>query len=328
MAWSQTLAERVFPFLQWRRNLNAATIRADALAGLVSAVVVIPQGIAFATLAGMPPQYGLYLAMVPAVIAALWGSSWHAVSGPTTAVSLLVFATLAPLAVPGSPEYIALALTLSFIAGVIMVALGLARLGALVNFISHTVVVGFTAGAGLLIAASQLHNFFGIDLPRGHSFVQTLLAFGSRVSEIEPLVAGLSLFTLVAGLAARRWMRKVHYMIVALVAGSLAGYALNVWLGAERTNLTLIGKVPSPLPPLSVPELSFDTVQQLFGIAISVTLLGLAEAISIARAIALRSGQRIDANQEFIGQGLSNIAASFFSGYPSSASLNRSGLNY
>jgi SulP family sulfate permease len=276
----------------------------------------------------MPAQYGLYLAMVPAVVAALWGSSWHAVSGPTTAVSILVFATLSPLAAPGSPEYIRLALTLSFMSGVFMLGLGLARLGALVNFISHTVVVGFTAGAGLLIAASQLRNFFGIDLPRGHSFVQSLWTFGLRISEVEPLVAAVSLFTLFTGLAARRWLVKIPYMIVALVTGSAFGYGLNAWLGAERTGLVLIGQVPSPLPPLSAPELSFDSVQQLFGIAVSVTLLGLAEAISIARAIALRSGQRIDANQEFIGQGLANIAAGFFSGYPSSASLNRSGLNY
>jgi SulP family sulfate permease len=319
---------QLFPFLRWWPEVTAQTLRADALAALVSAIIVIPQGVAFATLAGLPAQYGLYLAMVPAVVAALWGSSWHAVSGPTTAVSLLVFATLSPMAAPGSPEYISLVLTLSFLAGVIMLVLGVARLGVLVNFISHTVVVGFTAGAGLLIVASQLRNFFGVELPRGHSFVETIWAFAHQLGDTQPVVAGVAVFTLAVGFATRRWFKRVPYMIVALVAGSFLAYLLNLQLGPERTGLALVGAVPDPLPPLSAPELSLDTFGQLLGIALSITVLGLTEAISIARAIALRSGQRIDANQEFIGQGLSNIAASFFSGYPSSASLNRSGVNF
>ena len=135
---------RIFPFLAWWRDIDRKVLRADATAALIGAIVVVPQGVAFATLAGMPPQYGLYCAMVPAVIAALFGSSRHAVTGPTNAVSLFVFATVAPLAAPGSQQYIALVITLSFMAGVLMLAMGLARLGRLVNFVSHTVVVGFT----------------------------------------------------------------------------------------------------------------------------------------------------------------------------------------
>jgi len=150
--------QRLFPFLAWWPMVNRQTLRADATAGLISAIVVLPQGVAFATLAGMPPEYGLYCAMVPALIAALFSSSWHAVSGPTNAVSLFVFATVSPLAAPGSGEYISLVLTLSFMAGAMMLAMGMLRLGRLVNFISHTVVVGFTAGAGTLIFAAQLRN--------------------------------------------------------------------------------------------------------------------------------------------------------------------------
>ena len=319
---------RFFPFLAWLRGIRPDTLRADAIAGLVSAIVVIPQGVAFATLAGMPPQYGLYLAMVPAVVAALWGSSRQAVSGPTTAVSLFVFATLSPLAAPGSPEYVQLALTLSLMAGAMMLILGLARLGTLVNFISHTVVVGFTAGAGLLIGASQLRNFFGVDMPRGHSFAHTIWSFMQHVAETNLLVLVVSVFTLIIGVAARRRFRRVPYMVVALLCGSVLGVVLNSVFGTDQSGIRFVGQVPSPLPPLSLPAFSADTMRQLFGIALSVTVLGLAEAISIGRAIALKTGQRIDANQEFIGQGLANIAASFFSGYPSSASLNRSGLNH
>jgi SulP family sulfate permease len=318
----------VLPFLRWWPDVDAQTLRADAVAGLIGAILVIPQGLAFATLAGMPAEYGLYLSMVPAVVAALWGSSWHAVSGPTTAVSLLVFATLSPLAVPGSPEYIRLALTLSFLSGAMLLALGVARLGGLVNFISSTVVVGFTAGAGLLIAESQLSNFLGLDLPRAGSFLHAVYALLLHVSESRPLVLAVSLFTLAVAVASRRWLRKLPYMIVALIAGSAFAFVLNALLGPERAALALIGKVPGPLPPLSAPVLSFDALRSLAGVAVSITLLSIAQAIPIARAIATRSGQRIDANQELIGQGLSNLAASFFSGYPSSASLNRTGANF
>ncbi|MGD9951960.1 MAG: SulP family inorganic anion transporter [Burkholderiales bacterium] len=319
---------RFLPFLAWWPRVNRGTLRADAAAALISAIVVLPQGVAFATLAGMPPEYGLYCAMVPAVVAAFFGSSWHAVSGPTNAVSLYVFATLAPLALPGSTQYVGYALTLAFMAGAIMLAMGLLRLGRVVNFVSHSVVVGFTAGAAVLIVASQLKNFFGLDLPPSSAFLHTLRAFLSRILEFEPWVVAVGVITLASGILARRYAPRLPFMIVALAVGGLAAFALNHWLGPEQTGIRTIGRLAGALPPLSAPDLSADTLTTLMGIAVGVTLLSLTEAMSIARAVALKSGQRIDANQEFIGQGLSNMAASFFSGYPSSASFNRSGLNY
>jgi SulP family sulfate permease len=319
---------RLLPFLAWWPRVNRTTLRADATAALIGAIVVLPQGVAFATLAGLPPVYGLYCAMVPAVVAAFFGSSWHAVSGPTNAISLYVFATLASLAAPGSPQYISLALTLAFMSGAIMLSMGLLRLGRLVNFVSHSVVVGFTAGAAVLIVASQLKNFFGLELPASSAFLTTLRAFLSQLLELKPWVVLVGGVTLAAGVLARRYVRKLPYMIVALVAGGVVGYGLNLWLGAEHTGIRTIGRLAGALPPLSAPDLSADTLKALLGIAVGVTLLSLTEAMSIARAVALKSGQRIDANQEFVGQGLSNVAASFFSGYPSSASFNRSGLNY
>ena len=318
----------VFPFLRWWPRVNAETLRADALAGLVGAIVVLPQGVAFATLAGMPPEYGLYSAMVSAIVAALFGSSWHAVTGPTNAVSLIVFATIAPLAEPGSPHFVSLVLTLSFMSGAMMLGMGLLRLGTLVNFISHTVVVGFTAGAGLLIFASQLRNFFGVDIERGLSFFKTIETFALELAETQPHVLLVGTTTLAAGLLARRYVPKIPYMIVAMLAGSLLAFALNRALGAEHTGILTLGALPGALPPLSHPDFTLENMRKLLSIAVAVTVLGLTEAMSISRAIALKSGQRIDGNQEFIGQGLANIVASFFSGYPSSASFNRSGLNY
>lgn len=319
---------RYLPFLRWWPQVNRDTLRADLLAGLVGAIVVLPQGVAFATLAGLPPAYGLYAAMIPTAIAALFGSSLHAVTGPTNAVSLVVVATLASLAVPGSPEYVTLALTLSFLCGAMMLAMGLARLGVLANFISHTVVVGFTAGAALLIVASQLGNFFGLDLPRGASFLGTLRAFLAHVAELDPRAVLVGAATLAAGLLARRLAPKIPYMIVAMIAGSLVALALDRVLGETASAIRTLGALPSALPALSQPRFSLDTVQKLAGIAVAITVLVLTEAMSIARSIALRSGQRIDGNQEFIGQGLANVAASFFSAYPVAASFNRSGINY
>src|SRR5512134_3075562 len=178
-------AARLFPFLRWLPLVGKATLRADALAGLTGAIVVLPQAVAFATLAGLPPQYGLYAAMVPAIVAALFGSSWHLVSGPTNVISIFLFASLAPLAEPGSDDYIRLVLTLTFLVGVMQLAMGLARMGALVNFISQTVVISFTAGAACLIFASQIGHFFGLEIPSGSSFARTLHDFAYALGDIN-----------------------------------------------------------------------------------------------------------------------------------------------
>src|SRR5512139_2220909 len=176
---------RIFPFLAWWPQVTRANLRDDLLAGLTGALIVLPQGVAFATIAGLPPQYGLYAAMVPAIIAALFGSSWHLVSGPTTAISIAVFAAMSPLADPGSPQFVSMVLTLTFFTGLFQLILGLARMGVLVNFISHTVVIGFTAGAALLIAASQVKNFFGIAIERGAHFHVVIEQFIEQFGSIN-----------------------------------------------------------------------------------------------------------------------------------------------
>ncbi|MBI4191672.1 MAG: SulP family inorganic anion transporter [Betaproteobacteria bacterium] len=298
------------------------------MAGLVGAVIVLPQGVAFATLAGMPPQYGLYAAMVPAVIAALFGSSWHLISGPTNAISIVVFASMSVVAEPGSAGYIKLVLTLTLLTGVLQLAMGLARMGALVNFISHTVVIGFTAGAALLIFAAQLGNSFGVPIAHSASFAETLHQFIVHFDDISLYVTAVSAVTLLSAMVVRRYWPKFPYMIVAMLAGSAFAAALNARFGAATTGITTLGALPQALPLLSAPDLSFDAIRKTLPIALAVTILGLTEAISIARAIAVKSGQRIDGTQEFIGQGLSNLVGSFFSSYASSGSFNRSGVNY
>jgi SulP family sulfate permease len=319
------LALKVLPFLAWRHRVNRDTLRRDLLAGLVAAVMVLPQGVAFATLAGMPPEYGLYGAMLPAIVGALWGSSWHLVSGPTNATSLMVFATVGALAVPFTPTYVSLVLTLNLMVGVMKLGLGIARLGSLVNFISSAVVIGFTAGAGLLIIGAQLRNFFGIAVPQQASFILGVRDFVTHLDETNPAVVAVGLFTLAAALAGKRWWPRVPYMLTGIVLGAVLAVLLAL---LNIAHVPTIGALPSAVPPLSAPDMSLQTWQTLAPIALALMVIGLSEAISSARAVALKSGQRIDGNQEFIGQGLANIVGSFTSSYPTSGSFNRTGANY
>ncbi len=315
------------PPLNWWHLVTKETIKLDFMAGLTGAIVVIPQGMAFATIAGMPPIYGLYAGMIPAMIAAFFGSSWHLVSGPTTAASIVLFSLLSPLAEPGSAAYVQLAITMTLLVGLTEFALGLMRMGVLVNFISHSVVIGFTSGAAILIASNQVQNFFGVPIPKGSHFYETLTIFFNHIDNINPFMLTVSGTTLLSGLIIRRFWPRIPYMIIALALGSLTALAIDFFLG-KPSGITYVGSLSGTLPPLSMPDFSLSTLRALAPGVLAVTILALTEAISIARAMALRSGQSINANQEFLSQGLSNMAGSFFSSYVATGSFNRSGLNY
>jgi SulP family sulfate permease len=318
---SPTQTPRIEP---WWRRLTRDTLQQDLLAGLTGAVIVLPQSVALALLAGLPVEYGLYTAIVPVIIAALFGSSHHLVSGPTTAISIVVFATLAPLATPGSESYITLALTLTLAVGLFQVALGVARLGALVNFISHTVIVGFTAGAAILIVTSQLQHIFGVWLPRNEPFLTTWSQVLEKLPQSNLHTLAITFATLISAALFGRFLPRWPNLLLAMLVGALLGFLL----GGEVTGIHLVGALPSSLPPLSLPDFSLQTWQQITSGALAIAILGLMEAVSIARSIANQSHQRHNANQEFIGQGLSNIVGSLFSSYASSGSFTRSGLNY
>ncbi len=318
----------LFPFLDWWPRVTRDNLRHDFLAGLTGAIVVLPQGVAFAVIAGMPPEYGLYTAMVPAIIAALFGSSWHLVSGPTTAASLVLFASLSALAEPGSADYVTLAITLTFMVGVTQMVMGFAKLGTLVNFISHSVVIGFTAGAAILIATNQIKHFFGVSIPRGLHFHEVLGVFVQHLGEINPYVAAVGVATLASGILIKSLFPRIPYMIVAMLAGSAVAYALNQYYGEAVTGISTVGALAASLPGLSSPDFSLETIKSLAPAVLATTLLALTEAVSIARSLAVRSGQHLDGNREFIGQGLSNLVGSFFSAYIATGSFNRSGVNY
>lgn len=321
-------SNQYLPFMRWGRRLDKSTVQADFLAGLTGAAIVLPQGVAFATIAGMPPEYGLYAGMVPAIIAALFGSSRHLVSGPTTAASIVMFTALSTLAVPGSSEYISLALTLTFMVGVIQLLMGIARLGELVNFISHSVIVGFTAGAATLIAAKQARHFLGIEAPSGKNLWTTLQALWENIHTIHPWATLVAMATLLTGALIPKIFPKFPAMIAALLVGSLVAVILNNSMGEAVSGIHMVGALPKQFPPLSSPTLDIDTLRTLVPLALAMTLFALTEAVSIARSIAIKSGQAISGNQEFIGQGLSNIVGSFFSAYVATGSFNRSAANY
>ena len=320
----QLALSRIFPFLSWWPLVNRRSLRADVLAGLTGAVIVLPQGVAFATIAGLPPVYGLYTAMVTPIVAGLFGSSRHLISGPTTAISIVVFSTVSNHATPGTEEFVQMALTLTLFAGIYQFVFGLARLGSLVNFVSHTVVIGFTAGAAILIATSQLKHVLGIKIPAGHSFTDAWLFVIENLGHINYTVFSVALVTLVVALLIKKFVPVLPNLLIGMIAGSVLAY----YLGGEAAGLKMIGAIPSDLPPFSVPDVDLDILQEIGANAFAVALLGLIEAVSISRAIASKSHQRIDGNQEFIGQGLSNIVGSFFSSYAGSGSFTRSGINY
>lgn len=318
------LASMLFPMRHWLPQVTPATVRADFWAGLTGAVMVLPQGIAFALIAGLPPEFGLYSAIVVQLLAGLFGSSWHMVSGPTVALSIVIPGIIAPYAVPGSPQYIGLSLTVMMLVGIIQLSFGLFRLGSLVNFISHTVIIGFTAGAGFLIIMSQLPAFFGHSAERGLSLFERFSAIGEMAMSPHWPSLAVALVTLAVAIAVRRIRPRAPHMLLGMISGTLFGLAI----GASDKGVAMLGALPSALPQFTLPDMPFQTLTNLLPSAFALALLGLIEAVSIARSIAIRSHQRIDGNQEFFGQGLSNIVGSCCSCYVGSGSFNRSAINY
>lgn len=307
------------------RSYDRSSLRPDIMAGLTVAVVMLPQAIAYALIAELPPQVGLYAAIIASIVGAFWGSSSHLNTGPTNAASLLVLSTLITIAVPGTPEYVLAAGLMAVVIGVIRLVMGLARLGVLVNFVSDSVVIGFTAGAGILISINQLSHVLRVDVPSSPSFYVTLQNLSASISQTHVLSVLITLLTVTTIVALRRWRPRWPSALLGMV---VAGLSVALF-GLDEQGVRVLGELPRGLPPLTaVPIFDFELINQMSTGILAAAAIGLVEAMSIARAIAAQSGEYIDSNQEFVGQGLSNIAAGFFSGYTCSGSFTRSALNY
>jgi len=305
------------------RAYQRANLQPDMLAGLTVAVVLLPQAIVFSLLAGLPPQMGIYTAVMAGIVGALWGSSSHLNSGPTNSASVLVLSILAPLAAPGTPPFMAAAGVLAVMAGLLRIAMGLARLGILVNFVSDSVIVGFTAGAGVLVAVGEVRHLLRLDFsPSG--LLDNVLKLAQTASQTHPLSLALGLGAAGLILALKRLDRRLPGPLIALLLAGLVVALFNL----AAAGVKIIGQLPGGFPPLAhLPLLDLELIGHLSTGALAVAAIGLVEATSIARSIASQSGERLNSNQEFVGQGMANIAAGLFSGYPASGSFNRSALN-
>jgi len=302
-----------------------AFLRPDLVAGLTVAVVLLPQAIAYAMIAELPPQMGLYAAIVAAIVGAFWGSSQHLHTGPTNAASLLVLASLLTVARPGTPEFLAAAGYMAIIVGVCRLAMGLLRMGVLVNFVADSVIVGFTAGAGLLISVNQLRHLLRLDIASSPEMAETLKNLYGEISGIHlpSLALGLGVIVVIALL--KRFRPQLPGALIAMVLAAAA----TGFLGLEEKGVQALGAIPRTLPPLAdLPFLNFDLIWKLTPGALAVAAIGLVEAMSIGRSVASQSGQRLDSNQEFVGQGLASMISGFFSGYAVSGSFTRTAINY
>ncbi len=321
------MLQKTLPFLTWL-PLAKKYWKDDLIAGITGTIIVIPQAVAFAMIAGMPPIYGFYTAMLTPVIAAIFGSSYHLVSGPTTTSSIVLYAIISKYIHPETDieAFVSLAILLSFMAGVIKLFMGIARMGKLVNFVSNSVIIGFSAGAGVLIAFKQLKHIFGIKVPQGSSFYQIIEYISSHISETNWYAFGVAMVTLAIALGIRM-VKKISrlYMLVAMVLGSFIAF----WLTVKYTSgIETVGTIPSNLPPFKMPAFDFENMKMLTSGALILATLGLVEAAAISRSIALHTHQKLNTNQEFISQGISNTISSFFSCYTSSGSFTRSSINY
>lgn len=311
------------PVRPWFKQITKKTAGADAIAGLTNAAVVLPQGVAFAIIAGLPPEFGLYTAIVVALIAGIWGSSMIMVSGPTTAISAVIFASMSQLATPGTETYIGMVFTLTLMVGAIQIIAGIFKMGGLISFISHSVLIGFTAAAALLIASSQLGGALGISKGDGGGVLERLIHVGRHLDELNTsalIVSGTTILSLVVFL---RLSRKLPSYIFALAVGGGVAYLLD----APANGVAMFAPLQSIFPKIGPPDLSLRLITDLLPVAATVAFVGLLEAISIGRSFALRRDEPYDSSQEMVGQGLSNAVGSVFQCYAGSGSFTRSGLN-
>ena len=330
---------RYLPILSWGKTYNQLSLTNDLVAAVIVTIMLIPQSLAYAMLAGLPPQMGLYASILPITLYAIFGTSRALAVGPVAVVSLLTAASISRIAAPGSEEYIFAAITLAFLSGVFLLAMGIFRLGFMANFLSHPVIAGFISASGIIIAASQLKNIFGIEA-HGHNLVQILSSMSGYLSEINWITATIGILTaaflfwvrkgllpLLRGLGLTKRTAEIIAKtgpVAAIVATTLLVWAFDL----KSAGVKIVGAVPQGLPPLTVPGFSLELWTSLLSSAVLISVIGFVESISVAQTLAAKKRQRIDPDQELIGLGAANIGAAFTSGFPVTGGFSRSVVNY
>ncbi len=326
---------KIFPFLVWVPLLKDSSIlRADMIAGLTVALVLIPQSMAYAQLAGLPAYFGLYISFMPVLVAALWGSSRQLATGPVAVVSLMSATAIAAIVGgtaadnPGTEmasQYILLIMFLTLIVGCFQFLLGFFKLGVIVNFLSHPVIVGFTNAAAMVIGLSQLSKIFGVSMPGqpADHFLTRIVGVLQQLGDthIPSLIMGLSAFTIM--FLMKKYTPKIPGVLVAVMGTTIISYIISF----EEMGGAVVGEIPKGLPDFIIPTINPEVFVQLLPSAILIAIVGFMEAISIAKAMAAKTKDHVDPNQELIGQGLGNITGCFFQSYPASGSFSRSAVN-
>ena len=327
------------PILDWGRRYDRSQFTGDMVAAVIVTIMLIPQSLAYALLAWMPPEAGIYASIAPIVLYAIFGTSRALAVGPVAVVSLMTAAAVGNIAEAGTAGYVTAALTLAFLSGAMLLALGLFRLGFLANFLSHPVIAGFITASGILIAASQLRHILGVQ-GEGHTLVEILASLWTHLGEVNPITVllgvtataflfwvrgGLKPLLLRVGLGPR--MADIGAKtgpVLAIVGTTLAVWAFD--LGSR--GVAIVGDVPQSLPPLTLPSFSPDLLSQLFVPALLISIIGFVESISVAQTLAAKKRQRIDPDQELIGLGSANLGAAFTGGFPVTGGFSRSVVNF
>lgn len=316
-------AARYVPLIETLTTYKKDYLRFDIIAALTVAVVALPQSMAYAMIAGVDPAYGLYSAIVLTILGSMFGSSNHLNTGPTNAISLLIASNMAIFL--GQGNFFKMLFLLTFMVGAIQFLMGVLKLGKLVNYVSHSVIVGFTAGAGIIIALGQLNNLFGISLPKGKmSTIEKVTMVFEKIDTLNYYALGLGLLTIAIILICK----KISKNLPGALLGIIVSLILVMTLGLDKQGLKLAGEIPSAIPPFSLVSFDFSAMGQLFGGAMVIAIIGLVEAVSIAKAISSQTLQKINPNQEFIGQGLANMGGAFFSSIAGSGSFTRSAITF
>ncbi|MGI9321266.1 MAG: SulP family inorganic anion transporter, partial [Thiogranum sp.] len=318
--------QKIFmPFTAWIGEVrHTSTLRADLIAGITVALVLVPQSMAYAQLAGLPPYIGLYASFIPVMIAAFMGSSRQLATGPVAVVSLMTAASLEPLAGGNMELYLALAAMLAIMVGVFQMMLGVFRLGVLVDFLSHPVVVGFTNGAAIIIATSQLSKIFGVSVEKSEHHYETIwrvVVAAGQDTHMLTLLMGI--FALAIMILMKKYTPKLPSVLTAVVVTTVISWFFDFQAAGGK----VVGEIPQGLPGVTLPDFDMQLVLKMATAAVTIALIGFMEAIAIAKAMAAQTRQRLDTNQELFGQGLSNMTSGLFGAYPVSGSFSRSAVN-
>jgi SulP family sulfate permease len=316
--------KKYLPILNWFSKYNSGLLIKDAIAGITVGVVLIPQGIAYAMIAGLPPIYGLYTALIPQIIYALLGTAPRVAVGPVAMDSLLVAAGIASIAVTGTENVVAIAILLAFTVGLIQVLFGFLKLGFVVNFLSKPVISGFTSAAAIIIGVNQFRNLLGIPIPRSNQIQEI-------ISNLFVLVKDVNLQTLSIGLAAIALLfvlKKIHKSIPSPLVVVILGILVLKNFHASFDEVAIIKEIPSGLPSFQIPDLSFGHISDILSIALTIAMIGFLETVSIGKSMESNDDlAHVSPNQELIAIGFANIFGSFFKSYPATASFSRSAVN-